>query len=94
MGLKSMVLESWENLRVTRFAFTTFTNAWKALDALGIGDTLREQHILLQGLVATFTISGIPTSHIFCSKVVSIEEHGYAKLIQLADGSVVKTKLK
>ncbi|KAI3838198.1 hypothetical protein MKW92_019354 [Papaver armeniacum] len=130
MGLKSMVLESWENLRVTGFAFTTFTNAWKALDALGIGDTLREQHILLQGLVATSTISGIPTSHMsftdprgnspqgheircvgrkvlletlanelpqgtirFCSKVVSIEEQGYAKLIHLADGSVIKTKV-
>ncbi|KAI3854297.1 hypothetical protein MKW98_024720 [Papaver atlanticum] len=128
MGLKSLVLESWENLRVTGFAFTTFTNAWKALDALGIGDTLREQHILLQGLVATSTISGIPTSHVvyrpsrkfvrheircvgrkvlletlanelpqgtirFCSKVVSIEEQGHAKLIHLADGSVIKTKV-
>ncbi|RZC46511.1 hypothetical protein C5167_039451 [Papaver somniferum] len=130
MGLKSMVLESWENLRVTGFAFGTFTNAWKALDALGIGDTLREQHILLRGSVATSMISGIssplrsfsnpqpnmPQGHEvrcvgrtvlletlanelphgtvrFCSKVVSIEEQGYFKLIHLADGSVVKTKV-
>ncbi|KAI3963546.1 hypothetical protein MKW92_026740 [Papaver armeniacum] len=130
MGLKSMVLESWENLRVTGFAFGTFTNAWKALDALGIGDTLREQHILLQGSVATSMISGIssplisysnprpnmPQGHEvrcvgrtvlletlanelphgiirFCSKVVSIEEQGYFKLIHLADGSIVKTKV-
>ncbi|KAI3957636.1 hypothetical protein MKW92_034412 [Papaver armeniacum] len=130
MGLKSMVLESWENLRVTGFAFGTFTNAWKALDALGIGDTLREQHILLQGSVATSMISGIssplisysnprpnmPQGHEvrcvgrtvlletlanelphgiirFCSKVVSIEERGYFKLIHLADGSIVKTKV-
>ncbi|XP_026392277.1 monooxygenase 2-like isoform X2 [Papaver somniferum] len=47
LGLHSLVLE---NLRVTGFAFTTFTNAWKALDDLG-------------RLVATSTISGIPTSH-------------------------------
>lgn len=130
MGLKSMVLESWENLRVTGFAFGTFTNAWKALDALGIGDTLREQHILLQGSVATSMISGIwsplisfsnprpnmPQGHEvrcvgrtvlletlanelphgtirFCSKVVSIEEQGYFKLIHSTDGSIVKTKV-
>ncbi|MCL7048460.1 hypothetical protein MKW94_004084 [Papaver nudicaule] len=130
MGLKCMVLESWENLRVTGFAFGTFTNAWKALDALGIGDTLREQHILLQGLVPTSMDSGIPSLPIsftdprgntpqghevrcvgrkvlletlanelphgtirFCSKVVSIDEQGYSKLIHLADGSVIKTKV-
>ncbi|KAI3927652.1 hypothetical protein MKW92_002052 [Papaver armeniacum] len=98
-------------LRVTGFAFGTFTNAWKALDALGIGDTLREQHILLQGSVATSMISGISSPLIsysnprpninelphgiirFCSKVVSIEEQGYFKLIHLADGSIVKTKV-
>ncbi|MCL7027055.1 hypothetical protein MKW94_019557, partial [Papaver nudicaule] len=29
----------------------------------------------------------------FCSKVVSIDEQGYSKLIHLADGSVIKTKV-
>ncbi|KAI3846781.1 hypothetical protein MKX03_028297 [Papaver bracteatum] len=126
MGLKILVLESWENLRVTGFAFT---NAWKALDALGIGDK-RTAYPTSRVQVATSTISGIPTSHVsftdprgnspqgheircvgrkvlletlanelpqgtirFCSKVVSIEEQGYAKLVHLADGSVIKTKV-
>ncbi|OVA00554.1 Monooxygenase [Macleaya cordata] len=129
MGLGSLVLESSENLRVTGFAFTTFTNAWKALDALGVGDSLRQQHDLLQGSVAISTISGLPTSQVsftnaqrkfgghevrcmgrkvlletlanelphgtirFCSKVVSIEEEGYYKLVHLADGSIIKTKV-
>lgn len=49
MGLKSTVLETSECLRVTGFAFLTWENGWKALDALGIGDSLRQQHELLQG---------------------------------------------
>ncbi|OVA15772.1 FAD binding domain [Macleaya cordata] len=52
MGLRSLVLESSDSLRVTGFAFTTWTNAWKALDALGIGDSLRQQHDLLQGYIS------------------------------------------
>lgn len=44
LGIRSLVLESSESLRATGFAFTTWTNAWKALDALGIGDSLRQQH--------------------------------------------------
>ncbi|GAB4838551.1 Monooxygenase 2, partial [Ancistrocladus abbreviatus] len=44
LGLRSLVLESSSYLRVTGAAFTTWTNAWKALDALGIGDSLRALH--------------------------------------------------
>lgn len=53
LGKESVVLEASENLRVTGFAFTTWTNAWKALDALGIGEPLRRQHQLLQGFIIT-----------------------------------------
>ena len=51
IGLRSLVLESSESLRVTGYAITTWTNAWKALDALGmsIGDYLRQQHAQIQG---------------------------------------------
>ncbi|KAI3854296.1 hypothetical protein MKW98_024719 [Papaver atlanticum] len=132
LGLGSLVLETSDCLRVTGFAYLTWPNGWKALDALGIADTLRQQHELLQGLVAISIITGRPTSQIsftngqenssgggthevrsvgrkllletlanelphgtirFNSKVVLIEEDGYSKLIHLADGSVIRTKV-
>ncbi|XP_042477820.1 monooxygenase 2-like isoform X2 [Macadamia integrifolia] len=128
MGLRSLVLESSDSLRVTGFALVLWTNAWKALDALGIGDFLREQHVLLDRLVFTSTISGLATSQLplradskhesrevrsvkrnalvealakdlprgtirFSSKVVSIEEADNLKLLHLADGSILKTKV-
>ncbi|KAF2302090.1 hypothetical protein GH714_032535 [Hevea brasiliensis] len=118
LGIKSLVLESSANLRVTGFAFATWTNAWKALDAVGIGDYLRRQHERIDGVVATSTITGqmgaqisfkskgkhgdhevrivkrklllealaqeLPQGTIrFCSKVVSIDESNYFKLVIL-----------
>ncbi|KAE9445484.1 hypothetical protein C3L33_22617, partial [Rhododendron williamsianum] len=47
LGLRSLVLESSENLRITGFAITLMTNAWRALDALGIGNSLREHYPLI-----------------------------------------------
>ncbi|KAF2302094.1 hypothetical protein GH714_032629 [Hevea brasiliensis] len=49
LGIKGLVLESFANLRVTGFAFATRTNAWKALDVVGIGDYLRQQHERIDG---------------------------------------------
>jgi len=48
LGVRSLVLEYSDSLRVSGFALTTWTNAWKALDALGVGDILRHQHIQLK----------------------------------------------
>ncbi|KAF8410384.1 hypothetical protein HHK36_002912 [Tetracentron sinense] len=128
LGLRSLVLESSDSLRTAGFAFATWTNAWKALDAIGIGDTLRQQHDQLHGLVAASSVSGLPTSQMsftskgihgnhevrcvrrkmlievlekelprgtirYSSKVVSIEESGHSKLVHLADGSILKTKV-
>ncbi|KAF9590273.1 hypothetical protein IFM89_032281 [Coptis chinensis] len=128
LGLRTLVLESWSDLRVTGFALLNWTNAWKALDALGIGDSLRQNHQQLTGVVASSLVSGLPSSEMsflvkgkhgdhevrclrrmvlletlakdlppgtirFCSKVVSIEEAGYYKLVHLADGSILKTKV-
>ncbi|XP_060667664.1 monooxygenase 2-like [Ziziphus jujuba] len=127
-GIRSLVLESSDSLRITGFALLTWTNAWKALDAVGIGDSLRQQHELLRGNMTSSTISGLqtlkmsfvakgkhgehevrclkrkllleglanelPNGTIRCSsKVVSIEESGYIKLIHLADGNIIKTKV-
>ncbi|XP_059451373.1 monooxygenase 2-like isoform X2 [Corylus avellana] len=128
LGLHSLVLESSDGLRITGFAFTTWTNAWKALDAVGVADSLRQQHQRLNGNVATSSISGLQTSEMsfeakgkhgdheircvqrkllleafsnelpsgtvrFSSKVVTVEESGFYKLVHLADGTILKTKV-
>ncbi|GAV77321.1 FAD_binding_3 domain-containing protein, partial [Cephalotus follicularis] len=48
-GIRSLVLESSDSLTASGFAFATWANAWKALDAIGIGDSLRQQHHTIQG---------------------------------------------
>lgn len=58
LGIKSMVLESSDSLRITGFAFLVWTNAWKALEALRIDDSIRQQHKQLHGYTKT-TISFI-----------------------------------
>lgn len=58
LGIKSVVLESSDSLRITGFAFMVWTNAWKALEALGIDDSIRQQHKQLHGYTQT-TISFI-----------------------------------
>ncbi|KAJ4715962.1 FAD-dependent urate hydroxylase [Melia azedarach] len=128
LGIRSLVLESSENLRVTGFAFTTWSNAWRALDTIGVGDSLRQQHQKLHSIVVTSTASGkasserqlksterngerelrcvkrklllealekeLPIGTVrYSSKVVSIEESGYFKLVHLADGTILKTKV-
>ncbi|XP_028799283.1 monooxygenase 3-like [Neltuma alba] len=129
LGIRSLVLESSDNLRVTGFAITMWTNAWKALDALGIGHILRQQHLQIHGNVTTSFITGQQTSTTalanasgkhgahevrcirrqlllealanelpsgtirYSSKVVAIEESGFTKLVHLADGTVIKTKV-
>ncbi|GAY46020.1 hypothetical protein CUMW_093780 [Citrus unshiu] len=131
LGIRSMVLESSESLRVTGFAFTVWTNAWKALDAVGIGNSLRQQHqqlrscqtkqkfcgaillVTIDAVVAVNMFSGehemrcvrrkllletlakeLPSGTIrYSSQVVSIEESGHFKLLHLADGTILKTKV-
>lgn len=52
-GVRSLVLESSPSLRTSGFAFTTWKNAFRALDALGVGDKIREQHMQAQRYVVT-----------------------------------------
>ncbi|KAL2323995.1 hypothetical protein Fmac_023053 [Flemingia macrophylla] len=127
LGIRSLVLESSHSLRVTGFALTIWQNAWKALDAVGVGDLLRHEHLQLNGIVTTSLITGQQTSaasfiapgkqgrEIRCvkrksllevlanelpsetirysSKVVAIEESGFYKILHLADGTTIKTKV-
>jgi 2-polyprenyl-6-methoxyphenol hydroxylase-like FAD-dependent oxidoreductase len=53
VGLKSLVLERADSLRTTGAALTLMTNAWRALDALGVAQSLRLKHPQLQGAQVT-----------------------------------------
>lgn len=122
------MLESSDSLRATGVAFTTFTNAWRALDALGIGHFLRQHHGQLFGIYSSSTVSGDLTSYVpftskgthgdhevrcvkrkallealakelpsgtirYSSKVISIHDSGFEKLVHLADASILKTQM-
>ncbi|KAJ0847388.1 putative 3-hydroxybenzoate 6-monooxygenase [Helianthus annuus] len=62
LGLRALVLESSGSLRVTGFALTLWTNAWKALDVVGIGDSLRQKCIQIKGLEMVSPDTGLFTS--------------------------------
>ncbi|XP_021753041.1 uncharacterized protein LOC110718510 [Chenopodium quinoa] len=128
LGIKCLVLESADILRAAGITITVWTNAWRALDALGLGDSLRKQHDQLVGICCSSLVTGDLTSNVsltskgkygdhevrcvkrkvllealakelpsdtirYSSKVVSIEESGSLKLVCLADGSTLKTKV-
>ncbi|CAM0913722.1 unnamed protein product [Alopecurus aequalis] len=57
-GVGSVVLESSAELRTSGFAFMTWTNAFRALDALGVGDKMRSQHVQVQGVRVMSSITG------------------------------------
>lgn len=49
-GVKSVVvLESSPALRASGYAITTWANAFRALDALGVGNKIRKRHQQIQG---------------------------------------------
>ncbi|XP_042455332.1 monooxygenase 2-like [Zingiber officinale] len=52
-GIRILVLESSDTLRAAGFALTVWNNAWRALDALGVGDSLRRHHLRLQTAVVS-----------------------------------------
>ncbi|WCJ39912.1 FAD/NAD(P)-binding oxidoreductase family protein [Euphorbia peplus] len=58
LGIKSLVLESSSSLRASGFAYTTWSNAWKAFDSIGIAHALRKQHPLIHGFVSSNTNIG------------------------------------
>ena len=49
LGLKSLVLEMADTLRTSGAAFVMWANAWKALDDLGVADSLRPNYCQLDG---------------------------------------------
>ncbi|XP_055821737.1 monooxygenase 2-like [Solanum dulcamara] len=64
LGVRSIVLESSESLRTSGFALALWTNAWRALDALGVGDSLRQRSVHFTRFQAFSADSGLPTAEI------------------------------
>ncbi|KAL2937047.1 Monooxygenase 3 [Bienertia sinuspersici] len=105
LGIKSLVLESSNVLRAAGITITAWTNAWRVLDALGIADSLRQQHgqifggddevrCLKRKALLEALAKDLPSGTIrYSSKVVSIEESGFSKLVHLDNGSTLKTKV-
>ncbi|GLJ23955.1 hypothetical protein SUGI_0455400 [Cryptomeria japonica] len=58
-GLKSLVLERADSLRTTGAALTLMTNAWRALDYLGVAKSIRRKHRQLQKARVTSISSGL-----------------------------------
>ncbi|KAI5071121.1 hypothetical protein GOP47_0013372 [Adiantum capillus-veneris] len=50
LGIKSLLLEQAEQLRTAGAAIGLWTNAWKALEALGVADSLRKKFIKIAGI--------------------------------------------
>ncbi|XP_027080930.1 monooxygenase 2 [Coffea arabica] len=70
-GLQSLVLESSESLRTTGFALTLWTNAWRSLDALGVGDYLRQLSLAFRGFQIANVDTGLPSGEVI------LEESAY-----------------
>lgn len=77
IGVKTLVLEQSAGLRTTGASLTLWSNAWRVLDVLGIGDELRSQHQPITGirffnqeekLLKTFDLEECPGGpHELCS---------------------------
>ncbi|XP_047084485.1 monooxygenase 2-like [Lolium rigidum] len=57
-GVRCVVLESSPVRRTSGFAFFTWTNAFRALDALGVGDKMRGRHLQLEGVRVVSSSTG------------------------------------
>ncbi|XP_057817690.2 monooxygenase 2-like [Cryptomeria japonica] len=63
LGLKSVtVLEQASSLRVTGASLTIWDNGWRALDALGVGESLRRKHTQLKRIDTLSTTSSLTKS--------------------------------
>ncbi|XBI69896.1 hypothetical protein VPH35_064519 [Triticum aestivum] len=124
-GVGCVVLESSPVLRTSGFAIAAWTNAFRALDALGMfsfrracvmspttGDVAREIDLRVQGkcgpnearcvqrnvLLHALEEELPPGTIRYSSKIVSIDDQdgdgdGDAKILHLADGSILRAKV-
>lgn len=66
LGLKSLVLESSESSRTTGFALNLWTNAWRALDAVGVAPSLRQRSLHIRGWVLDHSFKFIISFQFVC----------------------------
>ncbi|KAG6411981.1 hypothetical protein SASPL_124638 [Salvia splendens] len=105
LGVRSVVLESADGLRASGFALGIWANGWRALDAIGLGNILREKHNKISGddleyrcvnrgvLLETLE-NELPRGTIrYSSKVVHIHSEGRVKSLHLSDATVLRTKV-
>lgn len=74
VGLKSLVLERADSLRTTGTALALMTNAWRALDVLGVADSLRLKHLQIQRAQVTSFPSGF-TKQLSCTGSCKLGNH-------------------
>ncbi|RZB89543.1 Monooxygenase 3 isoform B [Glycine soja] len=84
LGIRSLVLESSDTLRIARFALSKWENAWKALDAVGVGHILRQEHAQLMGM--HYAATWQQTSAMRFKE--SGNQHGWASKISLLQGDM------
>lgn len=82
-GLQSLVLESSESLRATGFALTLWTNAWRSLDALGVGDYLRQCSLPFRGFQIADADTGLPAGELILEE--STYGHYEARCVRRKD---------
>jgi 2-polyprenyl-6-methoxyphenol hydroxylase-like FAD-dependent oxidoreductase len=58
LGLKSLVLEQSEELKAIGGSIGIWSNGWKALEALGVADGLREKHSKIAKCVNSVSFPG------------------------------------
>ncbi|KAJ7952572.1 FAD-dependent urate hydroxylase [Quillaja saponaria] len=51
LGVGSLILEQAESLRTSGTSLTLFKNGWRVLDAIGVGNQLRNQFLEIQGMM-------------------------------------------
>ncbi|KAJ7952569.1 FAD-dependent urate hydroxylase [Quillaja saponaria] len=51
LGVGSLILEQAESLRTGGTSLTLFKNGWRVLDAIGVGNQLRNQFLEIQGMI-------------------------------------------
>ncbi|KAH1231228.1 Monooxygenase 3 [Glycine max] len=93
LGIRSLVLESSDTLRVTGFALSIWENAWKALDTVGVGDFLRHQHLQLNG--RNREIRCVKRKLLLEALANELPKSGFSKIkiVRLDDGTTIKTKV-
>ncbi|GLJ34430.1 hypothetical protein SUGI_0692310 [Cryptomeria japonica] len=83
LGVKSLVLEKASSLRTSGAAFIMWANAWKALDALGVADSLRPNYCQLDGISGWSNCTGM-------KKAVQLIKKAKGKLTMMMESRCIE----